>query len=194
MKTRHRKIIAPLLLCMLGFALSSHAAYQHGDYVAFSETPGSLLVVKAGQLSLNFLDIRHMNSIGDWSSLTVRATNPDGVVSDRTVTITGNVVDIGNFNAGDTLAFFVSDGVNTTSGFQLWGTGWDTQAMTYDSLVFGGNYGPNDSSFASFPFQVGGAPASGQPLPGVVFSLLLGGACGALLLKRQKRHSAEAEH
>lgn len=181
------------------------AAYQYGDCVILNEKAGSLVVGTTANLTLTFspqgenLGTGNKTKAGDmlqWDTLTVVATDANGVERQNTVAINGLTVDVGVVNAGETLKFLLSgpmdQGVYTFDHF--WGNGWDSKTNAYNNLVFGGNYGKNGSKYSVFGFQVTGSAVpssdtdpSGQPLPGVLAVLLCGGGVlGAWGLKKRK--------
>lgn len=184
------------IVCMSFAALPLMAAYQYGDYVYYDQSNGNKLrVVKDGSLTLNFSPAfpAYGYNITDWDTLTVKATNTNGSVSTRTVGIGGSSVDIGQVMQGDSLEFYLTGKQGSTVSSDFWGSGWDTSAGTYgsyDYLHFGSNYGVNNSKYMNQRFQVEGGPApSGQPLPGVAISLLLGGI-GIYAARRRKAKAA----
>ncbi len=173
--------ILGIFLCA---ASSLTAAYQYGDYVTLED--GKLIADTSSHLTLKFISAE----ITKWSTLTVQITDTQGSSSARDVAITGTSLDIGNVNPGDVMKFYLSGALSPTSSFDhFWGEGWDSKAKTYENLVFGVNYGPYDSQYASYQFQVDGSPIppSGQPLPGVLSLLLCGGGVlGAWYWKARK--------
>ena len=178
------KFLMIILGCMF-LANVSMASYQYGDYLALRGN--SLYATTNSDLKLDFL-----SNISNWNTLTVQATDVLGNVTSRTVAITGQSVNIGTVKAGDNLKFFLasnSHAIGTAEeNWKAWGDGWDTSANTYEYLHFGANYGPWGSQYVTTTFKVdGGATPSGQPLPGVLASLLIGGASlGAFALRRRK--------
>ncbi|WPJ95805.1 hypothetical protein SH580_20510 [Coraliomargarita algicola] len=181
------------LFSLIAGASSVMAAYQYGDYVNYDYS--SLTVVEDSSLSLDFFIESSADGydILDWDTLTVEITSSSNEVTLRDVSVTGTSIDIGNFVAGDSLFFFVSGDQGTTSTSytrDLGHRGWEYSSTFNgpDSLFFGGNYGQNGSDYAQLSFRVsGGAPqsASGQPLPGVAVSMLMGSA-GLYWVKRKK--------
>lgn len=187
-------------LAFLAVAASSlTAAYQYGNYVQydFATNPvqnRKLTVVQDSNLTLSFLKNPYYSpngyEIGDWDSLKVEITDgTSGQKTFRDFDITSTTVNIGDFMSGQSLFFYVSSKKGTTFttqdkqlGYQF----WDSSANMPDSLFFDGNYGKNNNKYAQLTFRIGGSPVAptGQPLPGVVVSMLLGS--GFLLLKRRK--------
>lgn len=106
-------------------------------------------------------------------------------------------VNIGNFSKNDKLSFYVADGTSS-SGTGTWGgdkakldiKNFDTNSSLNEWAVFSNSYVNSDIP-VDFGFQVIGInqiitpPPSGQPLPGVFASILLGSA-GLYLVKRRK--------
>jgi len=174
-----------ILLGCLFLANVSMAAYQYGDYLAVKGH--SLYALSTSDLTLNF-----MSNISNWDTLTVQATDAAGNVTNNTVAITGQSVNIGTVNAGDSLKFFLTSNspvIGTAEEhWSAWGSGWDTSTASYEYLHFGANYGPWGSQYVTTTFQVEGSAApTGQPLPGIWATLLIGGASlGAFTIRKRK--------
>lgn len=174
------------LLLLLSFlcAVPAFSAYQYDN--VFQVEGGKLNVMQSANIVLNFHDIAwQTDPITNWDSITVVSSSGQN----NTFDITGNSVSIGNVSQGDTLQFWLSRAGNDFYAFDhFWTNGWDSQAGVPEYFGFGGNWGPNGGSYSSFEFQVGkGSAPSGQPLPGVLASLLIGGAGGGFLAWRKKR-------
>jgi hypothetical protein len=115
-------------------------------------------------------------------SLIVEATDLQGNTTTRTIAITGKTIDIGTVNEGDTLQFYLtgSQGTNNTVGVSVW-----TSGGAREVLHFAGNYpgeGSSTTNYISVAFKIDGTPVTGgetaptgQPLPGVLATLLVGG-------------------
>lgn len=183
-------------------AASLMGAYQYGDYVYYDynndQQHNTLSVVADSNLTLNFITNPYYSPYGynitDWSTLTVKITDSaTNQVSFRDVAIDGssNSINIGDYMAGQNLFFYVSGSQGTTFTTQqkhIGHQGWDNSTSTPDWLFFDGNYAQYNSQYAQLSFRVEGtglAP-SGQPLPGVAASMLVGGA-GLFFVKRKKK-------
>ncbi|MBS1368726.1 MAG: hypothetical protein HPZ91_02110 [Lentisphaeria bacterium] len=165
-------------------ALSSFGAYQHDNFLQLNN--GRLTVAQDAGLVLNFSSGGWQDSITNWEALTVVSTKPDGSTVTNTVDITGNSVAVGNVSKGDSLEFWLSKNGNDFYQFDhVWGSGWDNGM--HDYLHFGANWGEWGSRYSEFQFQVSGSAPSGQPLPGVLATLLIGGASGGMMAWRRKR-------
>lgn len=164
------------------------AAYQYGDFIELRGS--SLYALSDSNINLNFL-----SNISNWNTLTVQATDTLGNVTTNTVQITGQSVNIGNVQTGDNLKFFLTSNSATQGtaniNWRAWGSGWDVAASTYEYLHFGANYGRWGSRYVSTTFKVDGTPSpTGQPLPGALAALLVGGA-GVFAIRRKKMLSAK---
>jgi len=167
------------------------AAYQYNEYI--SHDNGFIYLNEDADLSFEFGPSYHNNqSISkNWDTMTVAVTSASGETSTRTVALAGNTVDIGTYNAGDRLQLFVTNKHNTTSTAAWYGvTGWDPATNYNEYLLFNVHYNPN-SKYDQYAFKVSGSaassPSTGQPLPGVIASLLLGGSLlGAYGLKKRR--------
>ncbi len=166
-----------LYCCWLG---SLVAAYQYGDYVRVNED--SLSVINSGSLTLNFI-----SNISVWDTMIVQVTDAAGGVRSNTMAIAGQTVDIGTYLQGDSLKFFLSGQPGTTINSHFWASGWDSAARDYEYLHFGGNYGQWGQFYTSSIFQLEGSSAPfGQPLPGLIPTLLLSGVGISLTFIRKK--------
>jgi hypothetical protein len=194
-----KKILTSSILSLAIGSSSLMAAYQYGDYVDYSYETGNaqastLTVVQDSSLTLNFFSNPYYSpqgyTITDWATLTVQITDSSGEQTYRDVAITDTSVDIGDFMVGDSLFFYVSGDQGstfTTVEKHIGHQGWDTVTETPDSLFFDGNYGDWNSQYAQLSFTIDGSAQSisGQPLPGVAVSMLLGTA-GLYWMKRRK--------
>lgn len=192
------------LIVAIGLFLTANsllAAYQYDNYLTL--TGNGYRVGQDSNLTLNIIKWTDSNTsaITDWQGLIVEATDASGHVTTNTVAITGNSINIGNVNAGDTLKFYLTgtQGTTNTGGYGNWGDGWDTSVRTYEYVYFAGNYMDAQSStsnYISVAFQITGGPATGpaptgQPLPGALAALLAGGAgAGAFAFRRKKAVAA----
>lgn len=192
------------LIVAIGLFLTANsllAAYQYDNYLTL--TGNGYLVGQDSNLTLNVISWNDWktSAITDWQGLIVEATDASGNVTTNTVAITGNSINIGNVNAGDTLKFYLTgtQGTTNTGGYGNWGSGWDTSVGTYEYVYFAGNYmdaSSSTSNYISVAFQITGGPATGpaptgQPLPGALAALLVGGAgAGAFAFRRKKAVAA----
>ena len=167
------------------------AAYQYEDIIGVN---GNSLYAMGNynDVTLTFTGLGN-----SWKTLTVEATDALGNVTTNTVAITGDSVNIGSISAGSDLKFYLSD-ASTVQGtanvnWKGWGSGWDTAADTYEYLHFGANYGKWDNKYVTTTFKVDGTAApTGQPLPGALAALLVGGAgAGAFAVRRKKTATAK---
>ncbi len=177
-----------LLGLYLAFALTPlFAAYQYGDYVNFNGK--SLTVTKSGNLTMNFF-----SPVDQWNSVTVQVTDRLGNVTNKTAQINGNQVSLGDFKEGDSLKFFLDGAQGSTTNAQMWGSGWDQATGQYEYFYIAGNYGQWGQNYIKLPTQITGGPSNpgpvGQPLPGVLTSLALGGV--GYTVWRRHRKSAPA--
>lgn len=197
-----KKSLALSIICISAAASTLSAAYQYGDYVSFNfnnNRANKLQVVSDTNLTLNFFNAPWGGyaPITSWDTLTVRNTTAGGSIVDTNIAITGNSVGIGDFMAGDQLFFYVTGSTGTTltsDQIHLHGQSWDTATSSPDWMVMDGNYGQYNSKYTQLNFRIAGAPASGgssgpapsgQPLPGVALSMLLGSG-GLYWIKRKK--------
>jgi len=187
-----KKFLAIAFGCFLA-ANSLMAAYQYGDFIGLNDSTKTLYAMS----NSNNVTLTFSSNISNWDSLTVQATDALGNISTNTVAITGQAVNIGSINAGDDLKFFLTNNsmVQGTAdvNWTAWGSDWDTAADTYEYLHFGANYGKWNSKYVTTTFKVEGTPApSGQPLPGVLATLLIGGAsAGAFAIRKKKTGTAK---
>ena len=167
------------------------AAYQYntkGNQTWFtfdSNTSITLDVTRSGKDKdhTNFID--DGNGIQDYGWYNLN-TNEYGSLKDNTITFTEN----------DKIAFWVKDNQNNTfistkgqdaSGF-IWG-----KSDTKDDIfkIYGGNKGSN-GTHEYYVFSVktvnpnNGNTPSGQPLPGIIATLIIGGG-GILYIKNRKK-------
>ncbi|HBR94756.1 MAG TPA: hypothetical protein DEA90_11385 [Opitutae bacterium] len=191
-----KKTLSLAMFGLLTGAYSLMGAYQYGDYVNYDYS--KLNVIEDSSLTLDFFTESSAAGyvITDWDTLTVEITDgATGAKSLREVAIDGVSIDIGNFVAGQSLFFYVtgSEGTTLTSAAKDLGhRGWEYSSTFNgpESLFFGGNYDTYGSQYTQLAFRVsGGAPSSpatsGQPLPGVAVSMLMGSA-GLYWVKRKK--------
>jgi len=156
------------------------AAYQYNDYI--SHDNNFIYLSQDADLSFEFQSSYQNNqSISkNWDTMTIVATSASGTTTSRTVALTGGTVDIGSYSAGDQLQLFVTNKQNITSTAAWYGTtGWNPTTNYNEYLLFNVHYDPN-SHYDQYAFKVTGTavssqPATGQPLPGAVAALLLGG-------------------
>lgn len=182
-----------LLALVLNFAfVCCFAAFQYDNYIDFTTGDATgLKVAKDANLTLKFT-----SGVQGWTSLTVQAVQADGSMREHTVDIKDGAANIGDVRQGETLKFVFTNEKGQSTNVDMskfWGSSWDVAAGMHDGLVFGGNYGQWNSQYAMIGFQIDGSPItpnpSGQPLPGVLAALLVGGglAGSRLLLKRRAR-------
>lgn len=192
------------LIVAIGLFLTANsllAAYQYGNYLTL--TGNGFLVGQDSNLTLNVVSWNdwRTSAITDWSNLVVETTDATGNVTTNAVAISGKAINIGNVSAGDKLKFYLSgaQGTTNTGGYGNWGSGWDSSANTYEYVYFAGNYmdaSSSTSNYISVAFQITGGPATnpaptGQPLPGALAALLVGGAgAGAFAIRRKKAVAA----
>jgi hypothetical protein len=199
---KETSIMKKFLVIAFGLFLAANslmAAYQYNNnYLTLNGTlkdhNENFLVGTDSNLTLNIIGL-NQGSLSDWSGLIVETTNASGTTS-QTVAITGNSINIGNVTAGDTLKFYLTGSQGTTNNSYdgTWGSGWDYNPEAgidmYEYLYFAGNYGQWVSGYVSVQFQISGTPTpapTGQPLPGALAALLVGGAgAGAFAIRRKK--------
>lgn len=183
-------ILAIALVCfMTGNTLM--AAYQYQDIIGLN---GNSMYAMGSydNVTLNFI-----SNISNWATLTIEATDALGNVTSNTVNITGQAVNIGSISAGSDLKFYLTNNSPTQGTADInwkgWGSDWDVAADTYEYLHFGANYGKWGSQYVTTTFKVDGTPApTGQPLPGALAALLVGGAgAGAFAIRRKKTAAAK---
>lgn len=182
-------ILAIALVCFVtGNTLM--AAYQYQDIIGVN---GNSLYAMGNydNVTLTFSGLSN-----SWKNVIVEATDTMGNVTTSTATITGDSVNIGKISSGSNLKFYLSD-ASTVQGiadtnWRGWGSGWDVAADTYEYLHFGANYGKWGSKYVETTFKVDGTAApTGQPLPGALAALLVGGAgAGAFAIRRKKTAAA----
>lgn len=171
------------------------AAYQYADIIGLNDGAHTLYAMSnSDNVTLTFY-----SNVNNWDTLTVQATDTNGNVTTNTVNITGSTANIGSLHAGDDLKFYLNNksAVQGTANinWSAWGSGWDTTTVTYEYLHFGANYGKWGSQYIETPFKVDGTPTptpTGQPLPGALAALLVGGAgAGAFAIRRKKTAAAK---
>lgn len=182
-------IIAIALACfMVGNTLM--AAYQYEDIIGLDKDAKTLYAMgKYDNVTLTFSGLSN-----SWKTLTVEATDTMGKVTTNTVAITGQTVNIGSISTGSDLKFYLAGKPGTADvNWTAWGSDWDVAADTYEYLHFGANYGKWGSKYVTTTFKVDGTPApTGQPLPGALAALLVGGAgAGAFAIRRKKTVAAK---
>lgn len=112
--------------------------------------------------------------------------NADGSYRNQTFSIAdaqGKKFDFGDFAAGEEIKLYVVKGDNVFSDFSL----SDKNGELVDVEFFD----RNGKTETKFKFHVDGGAPSGQPLPGVIAALLLGG--GALGARRFLKKSPQAK-
>ncbi len=169
-----------LLLVFVFLTFTTFAAYQYDNYLQLNRT--SLNVLQNANLSLTFI-----SNITDWSTFILETIKSDGTISYQNFEISSETINIGNVNSGDNLKFYLSNnlGETTKKNLKFWGSGWDVDYNTYEYLHFGANYSDWNSKYDIQQFQIKGSAPTGQPLPGVLATLVLGSA-GIILIKKRK--------
>lgn len=177
-----KKLLVGLILFAVGM-VPAFAAYQYdinSDGIGINENLSLVIHVTGNDLFKNF----------DQFGYTVQ--NADGTTRSETFNladVNGKQFEFGNFTAGEKVGFFVVKNGVVTTDFELSGHS-DAQSL----LSF---YTASGKVYTSFRIQVaageytgktdGNAP-SGQPLPGVLAAVLIGGgAIGAMRLRRRRR-------
>ncbi|MDQ8206511.1 hypothetical protein QEH52_03260 [Coraliomargarita sp. SDUM461003] len=203
-----KKTLTFALLSLSLCASSLMATYQYGDYVdseyvSYDKKGKSEALTAAtdGSLTLEFVNSQdHCGTdggdISEWKTLTVKSTDSKGQVSSQDIEISGDwengsfFIDIGEFSQGDSLLFYVTDARGNTTDISKNKNNYigyeEGKKGVEDAFTFGGKYGYKGKSKVEFAFRVSGTqPASGQPLPGVAASMLMGSA-GLYWVKRRK--------
>lgn len=170
-----------LLVVMTLFCFSLMGAYQYTNLVQINDK--TLSVMKTTGLVLEF-----KTPIDKWSKFLVETVKKDGSTILKTIDINGKSIDIGKVSSGDDLKFYlVNDkGDLAKSNLTFWGSGWDSKYDTYEYVHFGENYGKNDHNYVIQKFKIDEKVPVGQPLPGVLVSLFVGGS-GLWFMKKAKK-------
>lgn len=106
-----------------------------------------------------------------------------------TVTSLGDLNNIGqdftvnSVNATDSISFFVSSDTLGTANTWVNGAGW--VSTTADYVIQSGVYSNGTVTLRITP--IGAVAPAGQPLPGVLASLMIGGAVGGFYLRRKRK-------
>lgn len=140
-----------------------------------NETAGlQLSVISTNNLSLSGFTLNYTVKAADGSLSTVSLGSLDSIGQDFAL----NMV-----NANDSVEFFIAkDGKRTTMNTWISGLGWDGSSADY---VIQDSASPNGTVTIRVKPVAASAP-SGQPLPGVVVSLMISGVVGGFYLRRKK--------
>lgn len=189
-----KKLLIGTLLWLVAAQTSLWAAYQYNEYI--SHDSNYIYLTQDADLSFQFSSSYQNNqSISkNWDTLMIVATSASGATTANTVALTGNTVDIGTYNSGDKLQLFVTNKHNITSGAAWYGvTGWNPATQYNEYLLFNVHYDPNNR-YDQYAFKVSGSDPTptGQPLPGALAALLIGGgAAGGYGLRKRVRTRSE---
>ena len=178
-----------LLMTLFLFAFTTFAAYQYNTngnqtYLTFDSNTGlSLEVYRSGKINdhENFID--KGESIADYGWYNLNTNESGSFKNGTTFTFTEN----------DKISIWVTDSKGNTYNSTkepdsfIWG-----KSDTKDDIfkVYGGNKGSN-GTHEYYVFKVTTVPTSnntpsGQPLPGIIATLMVGGT-GIWYLKNRKR-------
>ncbi|MPM91022.1 hypothetical protein SDC9_138147 [bioreactor metagenome] len=183
-----KKVFA--LLFGLFLVSTSYGAYQYNEYVGLSSNPEYLSVNKSGNVTLSF----ESDSMLKWNTL-VLTTVTDGVATVSEIGVTGKDVNLGNLKEGSLVTFVFKNSQYTSSLNKFSGLDWGYNSEWPDAsgvYVFHNNFGQwGTDQYEQYRFTVGGSdsPAPvGQPLPGALAALLVGGgAVGAFSLRKRMK-------
>lgn len=193
-----KKILLGILSGLFALPAILSAAYQYGSYNEYiSHDSGSIYLKQDAELTFEFSPSSHNNqSISkNWDTLTVVATSAEGQTTFNTVELTGNTVNVGQYNTGDQLKLYLTNKHNVTSGAAWFGvSGWNPATQYNEYLLLNVHYNPN-YRYDLYAFKVSGEDVNlptGQPLPGAFAALLIGGgvAGGYGLKRRIKKRNA----
>lgn len=174
-----KKILVGMLFWLVAAQGTLWAAHQYNEYISHDDN--YIYLTKDADLTLDFgLSYQNNQALSkNWDTMTIVVTSATGEVTSNTVALTGGTVDIGTYSAGDKLQLFVTNKHNITSGAAWYGvTGWNTATNYNEFLLFNVHFDPN-SRYDQYAFKVSGSEPSGpsgQPLPGALAALLVGGA------------------
>ncbi len=182
-----KKLLVSLLLTMI--CATTFAAYQYtinSNGISIGENLN--LVVQFTQNSF----FKNYDTFGYTVTSSTGETRSETL---NTSDVNGKKFDLGNFSAGDTIAFTVGKGNVVSTGFSIaefngnnqyylsaWTTNGsinDTFQVKFTGTATGGGAASN-----------GGSAPSGQPLPGILATLLVGG--GVIGVMRKRRKAAQA--
>ena len=165
-----------LLLSLLFAAVSSFAAFQYNPKANHS---GTFTFTSDSSMTIYVREGSSFQGAGFFDLLT-------GELVQGTPMADGGLF-LGEFKAGDTIGVWASNGNGAYTSIENWGGG----------EFIGINYNENTGYYVlswntpdgtgSFEFSLSDQRPSGQPLPGVVATLLFGGAGAALLNRKRKR-------
>ncbi|MDD3155306.1 MAG: hypothetical protein PHS41_10595 [Victivallaceae bacterium] len=192
--------ILSLLLCTGSFAAHQYTAINQnkGVGVKINETVNLSLSIDSGALPEGVTEFGYYYLDKKGQSTGV------GAAFDLNKLFTAGSVSLGEFHAGESIVFWMktSEG-NYLDSYHRNGKRGEKYAayvgnngatntsaiMGYDD--FSGGWGPTDGASNSLEFTISGADASapvGQPLPGVLATVLIGsGALGAAWKKRSAK-------
>ena len=181
---KHTLILTLCLFCLQAFSAYQYNTNGNQSWITFDSTTDLYFSVeRSGKTNdhQNFID--EGNGISDWGWYNLN-TNESGSFKDGLSH---------SFTENDKIALWVKDSNGNTysstkepSDF-IWGKS-DTKNDIFK--VYGGNKG-SDGSHEYYVFKLTTAPGnnttpSGQPLPGIIATLLVGGV-GIYYLKNRKR-------
>lgn len=186
-------VMKKVLTLLVGLLLTgtSFGAYQYSEYVGLSANPQYLTVNKTGNVTLNFQDDR----VSKWDTL-VLTTVTNGVASVSEISVGNKTANLGTLQEGSLVTFVFKNSQYTSNTNKFsgsdWGYGgeWPNASGVY---VFHNNFGQwGTDQYEAYRFTIGGsdpAPAPvGQPLPGALAALLIGGgAVGAFGLRKRMK-------
>ncbi len=183
------KYLAVFLIAFCA-TFSSFGAFQYGGENSFyiTETASLSVQVTGNDLFKNYNVFGYQVVSADGSTRTVEMP---------TANANGKKFDLGSFNTGDTVSFFVVKNGEYSTDFQLtktdgnnhfnlevWGANW-SGATVFEIKINGGEaiaFNPADPSG-------GGTSPTGQPLPGILASLLIGGSVLGIARRARKKQA-----
>lgn len=188
-------------VCLLMFAmlnvfgaLQYEPEYAYKDYIKLKSVGNNpnITFVEDSWLSLKFSDDVTVTDL--FNSMNVTITQ-DGISETKDIEITNNSIDLGSFTKGTTITINQLSGSydSTKVGFGDRGDWMYAGENTYDgyNILFAleGHYDLSNkpNQYYQYNFKFSNQQPVGQPLPGVVASMLVGAAGVAFGKFRKKR-------
>lgn len=143
-------------------------------WLTANETAGlSMSVVNVNNLNLSDYTLNYVVRAADGSYTLGTLGDLNGI---------GDTFSVGTVNATDSISFYVSSDAYGTYNAWVNGAGWVNTSIDY--VIQSGQW---SNGTVTVRIAATGSTPAGQPLPGVLTSLMLGGAIGGFYLRRKQK-------